>query len=226
MCFRAHRQTTMLLNHSTDLQRTPSPCTGAAASQRSNTWTPRKGSRQRWGCLSPQMPAVSGSSESGSACWSFSSQTAAWSPCGEPDTQLYGINSFTSQSKNKHEQHPLRQIQTFLPIGTIADEFSHLKVQLAGFSSAPQCRAEAVRLGYKKGDGRYSNWKIKSASGCYACGEDEADRYHEQFQNAYRVVGFWCFCNSTVTAGQLSYFCTETVHRKRTCKYIYVPFRK
>lgn len=63
-------------------------------SQRSSTWTQRKDSQQRLGCLSPQRPAVSDSSTSDSACWSFSWQTAALSPCVEPDRQLCGINSW------------------------------------------------------------------------------------------------------------------------------------
>jgi len=40
----------------------------------------------------------------------------------------------------------------YLPIGTIADEFYHLKVQFTGFTPGPQRCAEALRLRARGGD--------------------------------------------------------------------------
>lgn len=48
-----------------------------------------------------------------------------------------------------------------LPIGTIADEFCHLKVQFTGFTPAPQGCAEAVRLRARRETNAKTNQKDK-----------------------------------------------------------------
>lgn len=69
--------------------RTPSPCRGVSWSQKSRTWRRQTGSRRTWGCLAPRRPVGSGSSGSGSACWSSSWRNAAGSPCDAPETRRY-----------------------------------------------------------------------------------------------------------------------------------------
>lgn len=211
--------TAFKLQHYADLRHIPWPCTGVAASQRSSTWTPQRGSQQRWGCLSPRRPAVSDSLKSGSVCWSFSWRNAASFPCAEPGKQLCGINSLlvkpvllmTSSGNGGsllggRQQHLIRKYD---------GRTRRRRCWWVLSSRSPIHRVYAATAGLCWGSETERQiikqiTKIKSVTSlAHLRVKDGADRYSNQFQSAYGVIRFWGFCNAAITAGQLSNFYRE-----------------
>ena len=146
--------------------RTPSPCRGASWSQKSRTWRRQTGSRRTWGCLAPRRPVGSGSSGSGSACWSSSWRNAAESPCDAPETRRYTERQISDGTRiDQHSccvivscssfvflsEYQRCESKSLLPVGSVTDELDVLKVFLSG------CFGFSLR--WSCWDGRYLTLK-------------------------------------------------------------------